>query len=342
MVKNQANQTIGAEMVSASTGGAFVGTVTVYVTVDGGTQAIGGNGVGICVAEGNGYYSYTPTKAETNGDLIAFTFTGGGAIPATIQVATFTAAQVSTLNAGGPGPRTGQDLLNMMELLFPEKQLQPGETDVVQGLRALNAAQYYWESLMALEAEIMGDRTGTVITTTTGVTIANGGVVGESTPYPTGLLRLDRLQFIDPAVPDRPSWDLEPIRRTGGHIMTPGWPYNVLNFVSAGGGGGKPVAYYTDARSIYWVPRPDLDYTVRWYGLQAAADITATGAFQYDDRCMLPMAIFAVKLLRTGLDDPIENYLALAKEVFDPAIKMLSNYKRERAPGYEYRWMHNS
>lgn len=227
--------------------------------------------------------------------------------------------------------RTGQDLLNQMELLFPELQLQSGENSVTKGLRALNAAQYYFESLMAIEAEIMGDSTGTVTTSTS-----------ESTPYPAGLLRLDRLQFIDPSQPDRPAWDLEPIRRTGGHIMTPGWPYNVLNFVTANGGGGKPVAYYTDARNIYWVPRPDQAYTIRWYGLQAAADITASGTFAYDDRAMLPMAIFAVRILRTGLDDPIENYMELAKEVFDPTIKMLSNYKRERAAGYDYRWLHTS
>jgi len=84
--KNVASQSIGAEMITASDGTAFTGAVSVLVTIDNGTQTAGG---GTAPAhEGNGYHSYTPTQAETNGDHIAFTFTGTGAIPATIQVYT--------------------------------------------------------------------------------------------------------------------------------------------------------------------------------------------------------------------------------------------------------------
>jgi len=84
--KNVASQSIGAEMITAADGTAFTGTVSVLVTVDNGTQTAGG---GTAPAhEGNGYHSYTPTQAETNGDHIAFTFNGTGAIPATIQVYT--------------------------------------------------------------------------------------------------------------------------------------------------------------------------------------------------------------------------------------------------------------
>ena len=54
-------------MVSASDGSAFTGTVTVYVTVDGGTQAIGSTGSGVCTHEGNGFHSYVPTSGETDG-----------------------------------------------------------------------------------------------------------------------------------------------------------------------------------------------------------------------------------------------------------------------------------
>lgn len=85
MKKNVASQVIGAQMVSASDGSAFTGTVSVAVTVDGGTQSAGG---GTVTHEGNGFHSYTPTQAETNGDHIAFTFTGTGAVPVTIQVYT--------------------------------------------------------------------------------------------------------------------------------------------------------------------------------------------------------------------------------------------------------------
>ena len=88
MQKNVASQKIGAQMVSATDGSAFTGSVTVYVTGDAGTQAAGSVGSGACTHEGNGYHTYAPAQAETNYDLIAFTFVGTGAIPQTIQVET--------------------------------------------------------------------------------------------------------------------------------------------------------------------------------------------------------------------------------------------------------------
>jgi len=86
MKKNIASQSIGVEMITAADGTAFAGAVSVSVTIDNGTQAAG---VGTAPAhEGNGYHSYTPTQAETNGNHLAFTFTGTGAIPATVQLYT--------------------------------------------------------------------------------------------------------------------------------------------------------------------------------------------------------------------------------------------------------------
>lgn len=86
MKKNVASQSIGAEMITAADGTIFTGAVSVLVTINNGTQTAGG---GTAPAhEGNGYHSYTPTQAETNGDHIAFTFIGTGAISATIQVYT--------------------------------------------------------------------------------------------------------------------------------------------------------------------------------------------------------------------------------------------------------------
>jgi hypothetical protein len=46
MKKNVASQVIGAQMVSATDGSAFTGSVTCYVTGDGGTQAVGSVGAG--------------------------------------------------------------------------------------------------------------------------------------------------------------------------------------------------------------------------------------------------------------------------------------------------------
>lgn len=100
MLLNTASQSIGAQMVTAADGSAFTGSVTVAVTIDSGTQATGSVGSGACTHEGNGYHSYRPAQAETNGAHIAFTFTGTGAIPATVQV--FTRAGDAFTRLGAP------------------------------------------------------------------------------------------------------------------------------------------------------------------------------------------------------------------------------------------------
>ena len=86
MKKNVAGQKIGAQMVSATDGSAFTSAVTVYITLDAGAQAIGSVGAGACAHEGNGYHTYAPAQAETNGDLVAATFIGTNAVPATLQI----------------------------------------------------------------------------------------------------------------------------------------------------------------------------------------------------------------------------------------------------------------
>ena len=86
MKKNTSGQFVGAQIINATTGAAFTGAVTAYVTGNAGTQAIGSVGAGACVHEGNGFHTYAPAQAETNFDHVAFTFIGTGAIPATVQV----------------------------------------------------------------------------------------------------------------------------------------------------------------------------------------------------------------------------------------------------------------
>lgn len=88
MKKNVAGQVVGAQVCSAADGSDFSGSVTVYVTGDGGTQATGSVGAGACTNEGNGFYTYAPAQAETNFDHVAFTFKGTGAITSTVQVYT--------------------------------------------------------------------------------------------------------------------------------------------------------------------------------------------------------------------------------------------------------------
>lgn len=104
MIRNTVGQTIGAQMVSATTGAAFAGSVSVFVDVDAQGQAAGQSAAPVLA--GNGYYTYFPTAPETNGNLIAFTFIGTGAVPVTVQVATVTPSQQSALATATGGLST--------------------------------------------------------------------------------------------------------------------------------------------------------------------------------------------------------------------------------------------
>jgi hypothetical protein len=83
MKRNVASQIVGCQMTTAADGSDFTGTVSCYVTGNGGTQGAGGGSV---THEGNGFHTYTPTQAETNYDHVAFTFKATGAITTTVQV----------------------------------------------------------------------------------------------------------------------------------------------------------------------------------------------------------------------------------------------------------------
>jgi hypothetical protein len=100
MFKSTASQVIGAQLITAADGTAFTGSVVVRVTKDGGSQALGNTGSGACVSEGNGFHSYVADATDTAGDHLAFTFTGTGAIPVTVQVYTQDKAVADRLAAG--------------------------------------------------------------------------------------------------------------------------------------------------------------------------------------------------------------------------------------------------
>lgn len=222
---------------------------------------------------------------------------------------------------------TGQDLLDRCELFNQELQLQSGETDVARGLLALNVAQDYFESRAALRPNILGSADGTVVTAAS----------TEKTAFPTGLLRLDRLQYLDPGT-SRPSWDLIPIRHAGGHAGAGYWASALLSTNTT----GKPRSYWTNGTNIYWSPLPDGVNTIRYYGFSAAAAITAVGTFAYPDIVMLPLATFAVKVLKAGLDDSIGDISRLAAEAFDPVLDALTAYNRDGAEPLVYRYGHNT
>lgn len=209
-----------------------------------------------------------------------------------------------------------------MEVLDRGLQLQSGETGVTFGLRALNASQDHLESLLALQPNVMGSTIATVTTTAD----------TEATTFPTGLLRIDRLQYIDSGT-SRPAWDLERVGPVGDHY-TSGGVYASSTTT------GKPVRYFTNGTKIFWDPLPSATHTVRYYGLVAAADLTAAGTFGYPDVVLLPVATFASKLLRVGKDDDQLPITQVGMETFAPVIQAMTRFNRDRAPGYDYRYSH--
>ena len=221
---------------------------------------------------------------------------------------------------------TGQTILDLMEVFDRGLQLQSGESGVTMGLRAANAAQDYLESLLALQPNNYGSDVGTVTTAAS----------TETTTFPTGLIRIDRLQYIDPDT-SRPAWDLEWVGYTGDQYG-PASAYPSVQFDASTT--GKPARYWPNGSNIYWDPLPDAPHTVRYYGFVAAGDITASGTFAYPDVAISPVAEYAVKILRIGKDDDAQPLSAVGIELFTPCIELLGRFNRDRAPGYDYRYDH--
>lgn len=216
----------------------------------------------------------------------------------------------------------GQTLLDTMELLNQELQLQAGEADVTRGLLALNIAQDFFEGQAAKIPNIFGSQVGTLIQT--------AGV--ESTQYPTGLLRIDRLWYIDPAT-FRPAWKLSPRKEVGEHASASGsWMLNLTSSNST----GKPVGYFTNGTTVYWDPLPDGANQVRWYGFTVAADISAAAIFAYPDIVRLPLATFATAVLKLGVDDDPSALNSLSTNLFSGVLETLGGFNRDGAAPLQY------
>jgi hypothetical protein len=194
MTKNTASQTIGAQMVSATDGSAFTGAVTVAVTGDAGTQATGSVGAGACTHEGNGYHTYAPAQAETNYDLIAFTFTGTGAVPTTVQVFT-TGYAKSLANAPANVTQFGGSAGTFSGGRPEVNTTHWGGTAVASAVVGANVAQISGDSVAADNAEAFFDGTGyagtgNVIPTVTTLTNApsdSSGVTTLLSRVPSGI-----------------------------------------------------------------------------------------------------------------------------------------------------------
>lgn len=121
MRKNVAGQTISCELISKTNGDAVTtGNTTVYVTGDGGTQAIGSVGSGLCTHEGNGLWSYGPSQAETNYTHVSFTFVNAAAITANAQ--TYTTTTLGPTTASSATTHSTTQLTNFRDLYMDLQQ----------------------------------------------------------------------------------------------------------------------------------------------------------------------------------------------------------------------------
>lgn len=222
---------------------------------------------------------------------------------------------------------TGQTLLNYMEIVFPELQLQAGENGVTKGLLALNIAQDAFETLVAQEPELLGGSVSSVSTT----------VGQEYTVYPTGLLRIDRMQYLNPAT-SLPVWNVERIQSPGDHAYPVMWPGNLVSTNTQ----GTPRKYWTNGTRIYWLPIPNAVSTVRIYGFSQASDITASGTFAYLDQVAFPLAAIAVRVIRVGLDDSAGDIQGLAQNLLTPTIEMMKRFNRDGPLAFRYKYLHRT
>jgi hypothetical protein len=186
MKKNVASQVVGAQMVAAADGSAFTSAVTVSVTGDGGAQATGSVASGACTHEGNGFHTYVPAQAETNYDHVAFTFTGTGAIPATVQIYTsFPQTGDSFARVGAPA---GASVSADVAAIKVDTAAVKVKTDFLPSATAGSAGGVFIAGTnaattitTALTTTFTGNLTGSVASVTGAVGSVTGSVGGNVT-----------------------------------------------------------------------------------------------------------------------------------------------------------------
>lgn len=218
-------------------------------------------------------------------------------------------------------------ILSKMSVLDNELDISSGGADETRAISALDMAQDMFEVILANHPDLLG-------------TVANTATVAntEATAWPTGLMRIDTMWYIDPTT-SLPAWEINVIQDVGGHAVGVGFPFNV----GLMGSKGAPVGVYTNRANLYWKPLPDAVYTVRINGLYSQTDITTRAqTFAYPDQVSNPMAAYANRLLSIGVADPTDDLKSLADEMFAPAINMLRQPTRQRPQSRQYSRMHTT
>jgi hypothetical protein len=229
---------------------------------------------------------------------------------------------------------TIETLLGYTAVFDAELVIESDGSDEVRTIRALNIVQKWFEAIASGESEAFQSY-GTVYQT------ANT----EVTSWPTGLLRLDDLWYVDTTTtPNLPAWRLEPIYETGGHRPSVlGANVDTLGLSITT---GKPMRYWATQPpngKIFWERIPDATNTVRYYGLIAATDYSArTDTFSYPDSCAPVFAQQAAKILRMGRDDSIEDLRIEAAGSLATALRGSRRWWSTGPVGRHYEYTHDT
>jgi len=224
-------------------------------------------------------------------------------------------------------------IMSKMQVVDNELDVSVGGADETRCLSALDMAQDQFETILANHPDTLGT-TSTVTTT----------AQGETSDWPTTLLRLDTMWMMNLQVlPPTPQWQIDVIQDVGGQSMATPYPWLSGMVGYSPQGYGAPTAAYTNRQSFFWAPIPNEVYTIRVYGLHSKTDITSRSqTFQYPDQVANPLAVYAVRLMEMGIDDPSDELKALADEMFAPVINMLRKPTRQRPQSRQYTRMHTT
>ncbi len=218
------------------------------------------------------------------------------------------------------------DLLAAMTLLNNELDVTANGSDEARSITALTQAQHYFETLASSMPEILGN----------GLTTVPTALNTETSPWSSGLRRLDALWYLDAA--GNPVRKLKRISEIGGHVPSLPWP---LQIALTSSWGGAPFGYYADMNQFYWLPKPDGVYNIRIYGFfKQAAFALRTDNFNYPPECQLPLAQFAARLLAISVGDDSLEYDKLATMLFRPLLRQLRKFDRSEPQSRVYSEFH--
>lgn len=224
-----------------------------------------------------------------------------------------------------------QTLFNRAMLYDNQFDLIAGGDDVARMLTAIGLVQDWFElQAMAVSDVFQTDQTF--------VTIA----AQDYTLWPAGLMRVDDLYLLDSN--SNQVRRLDPIDVTGGYMPTLPWPMSMVS-VTGALSQGAPREYegQQQGAKIRWTPTPDAVYTIRGYGLWAAADyVAAADTFLYPDSVALALVPHASQVLRTGLDRDLAGVQSAAESAFRLLIKAFSKTVHTGPDSRVYSDMHDT